>query len=78
MEAFATDFQIWRHKRPALKIMALKTDGPFKVGRSWYGQFYCGRTEASEATAVLNGVYHVPGVDTPADRDHAIDDGLPI
>ena len=78
LEAFATDFQIWRHKRPALKIMALKTDGPFKVGRSWYGQFYEGRTEAAERVAPLNGIYHVPGVETPADREHAIDDGLPI
>ena len=78
LEAFATDFQIWRHKRPALKIMALKTDGPFKVGRSWYGQFYESRTEAAERVAPLNGIYHVPGVERPADRQHAIDDGLPI
>ena len=78
LEAFATDFQIWRHKRPALKIMALKTDGPFKVGREWYSQFYRPRLEAGDEGASLDGVYHVPGVDTPADRDHAIDDGLPI
>ena len=78
LEAFATDFQIWRHKKPALKIMSLKTDGPFKVGRSWYSQFYQPRTGVPEITADLNGLYHVPGVDTPVDRNHAIDDGLPI
>ena len=76
LEAFATDFQIWRHKKPALKIMALKTDGPFKVGRSWYSQFYQARADA-DATD-LNGLYLVPGVDTPVEGNHAIDDGLPI
>jgi len=78
LEAFATDFQIWRHKRPALKIMAMKTDGPFKVGRQWYSQFYQSRDAATALTGDLRGVYHVPGMDTPADRQHAIDDGLPI
>jgi 3-ketosteroid 9alpha-monooxygenase subunit A len=56
----------------------LKTDGPFKVGRSWYSQFYRARDEAASAASELNGVYHVPGVETPAERNHAIDDGLPI
>lgn len=78
LEAFATDFQIWRHKRPALKIMALKSDGPFKVGRQWYSQFYQPRDAAKALTDELKGVYHVPDMDTPADRQHAIDDGLPI
>ena len=58
--------------------MALKTDGPFKVGRNWYGQFYRSREEAGAETEALNGVYHVPGVETPQDHSHAIDDGLPI
>jgi hypothetical protein len=26
----------------------------------------------------VNGLYHVPGVQTPAERNHAIDEGLPI
>ena len=78
LEAFATDFQIWRHKRPALKIMALKKDGPFKIGRQWYAQFYKPRVDAPAVWDTLNGVYHVPDVDTPADRQHAIDDGLPF
>ena len=58
--------------------MALKTDGPVKVGRNWYSQFYRARDEAASVTSELNGVYHVPGVETPDERNHAIDDGLPI
>jgi len=56
----------------------MKTDGPFKVGRQWYSQFYQSRDAATALTGDLRGVYHVPGMDTPADRQHAIDDGLPI
>jgi len=78
LEAFATDFQIWRYKRPATKIMALKKDGPFKTGRQWYSQFYQPRSDAQGTAQALNGIYHVPDVDTPADRQHAIDDGLPF
>jgi 3-ketosteroid 9alpha-monooxygenase subunit A len=58
--------------------MAMKTDGPFKVGRQWYSQFYQSRDAATALTGDLRGIYHVPGMDTPADRQHAIDDGLPI
>lgn len=78
LEAFATDFQIWRHKKPAINIMAVKKDGPFRIGRQWYSQFY---SEAASVPALherLNGVYHVQDMDTPADRNHAIDDGLPF
>jgi len=35
--AFSADFDVWRHKRPALKIMQMKKDGPFKLVRKWYG-----------------------------------------
>jgi 3-ketosteroid 9alpha-monooxygenase subunit A len=58
--------------------MALKKDGPFKTGRQWYSQFYQSRPDAQSTVSALNGIYHVPDVDTPADRQHAIDDGLPI
>lgn len=78
LEAFATDFQIWQHKVPATKIMALKTDGPFAKGRKWYSQFYAKRADVAEIQAQVNGTYHVPGVTKPEDANHAIDDGLPF
>lgn len=78
LEAFATDFQIWRHKKPALKIMALKSDGPFKTGRQWYSQFYLPRSELAALHSQVNGTYHVPAMPLPADKGHDIDDGLPI
>ena len=40
--AFGADFDVWKHKRPALRIMQLKKDGPFKHVRKWYAQFYAG------------------------------------
>ena len=78
LEAFSKDFEIWQHKSPALKPMAMKTEGPFLKGRKWYSQFYAAREDVSTTQALVNGVYHVPGVQTPQQRDHAIDDGLPI
>ena len=78
LEAFSKDFEIWQNKTPALKPMAMKTEGPFLKGRKWYSQFYISRDDIQATQSAVNGVYHVPGVQTPAERDHAIDDGLPI
>jgi len=78
LEAFSKDFEIWQHKAPAIKPMAMKSEGPFLNNRKWYGQFYADRSDVETIQAPLNGTYHVPGVETPADRDHAIDDGLPF
>ena len=55
--------------------MAMKTEGPFLKGRKWYSQFYAARDDIQATQETVNGIYHVPGVQTPADRDHAIDDG---
>ncbi len=78
LEAFGADFNIWRNKRPAIKIMQLKTDGPFKQGRQWYSQFYASPEDAEQTRASLNGVLHTQGMDKPEDRGHNIDAGLPF
>jgi 3-ketosteroid 9alpha-monooxygenase subunit A len=78
LEAFSKDFEIWQHKKPALKPMAMKTEGPFLKGRKWYSQFYADRADVKSTQDAVNGLYHVPGVQTPAERNHAIDEGLPI
>jgi len=78
LEAFSKDFEIWQHKAPALKPMAMKSEGPFLNNRKWYGAFY-GNSESERASqSPMNGLYHVRGVATPAEREHAIDHGIPI
>mgnify|MGYP000544644659 CR=1 FL=1 len=65
-------------KKPALKPMAMKTEGPFLKGRKWYSQFYADRADVKSTQDAVNGLYHVPGVQTPAERNPAIYEGLPI
>jgi len=78
LEAFSKDFEIWTHKSPAIKPMAMKSEGPFLKCRQWYGQFYSPRDQATGVQQTVNGVYHIPNVPTPTESGHAIDDGLPI
>jgi 3-ketosteroid 9alpha-monooxygenase subunit A len=76
--AFGADFNVWKYKRPALKIMQLKTDGPFRTNRKWYSQFYATPEDASAIQAELNGIHHTQEMATPAESNHNIDDGLPF
>jgi 3-ketosteroid 9alpha-monooxygenase subunit A len=78
LEAFGADFNIWGNKRPALKIMQLKTDGPFRTGRKWYSQFFAVPDDVAGIQAELNGILHTEGMPTPADANHDIDEGLPF
>jgi 3-ketosteroid 9alpha-monooxygenase subunit A len=78
LEAFGADFNVWQYKRPALKIMQLKTDGPFRTNRKWYSQFYATPQDAEGIRKEVNGIVHTPGMATPAERDHNIDQGLPF
>lgn len=78
LEAFSADFNIWQNKRPALVIMQLKTDGPFRTGRKWYSQFYQTPEEAASIQLELNGIHHTRDMPTPAEKNHDIDAGLPF
>jgi 3-ketosteroid 9alpha-monooxygenase subunit A len=78
LEAFSADFEVWKHKRPALKIMQLKTDGPFRTGRKWYSQFYATPEDAREIQSAVNGIHLTQGMRTPKEANHAIDDDLPF
>ena len=78
LEAFGADFNVWKYKRPALKIMQLKTDGPFRTNRKWYSQFYATPEGARAIQAELNGFHYTQDMATPADANHNIDDGLPF
>src|SRR5690606_937056 len=74
LEAFSTDFEIWKNKRSAVKIMQLKKDGPFKTVRQWVGQFYKPQEEARAVQQELNGVY--PVLDFPQPDKSWIEQGF--
>jgi 3-ketosteroid 9alpha-monooxygenase subunit A len=59
LSAFKQDFDIWRNKMPALQIMSLPTERNFRLGRSWYKQFYNPRERAGEFHATTDGK-HIP------------------
>ena len=76
MEAFGADFNVWQNKRPALRIMQLKTDGPFRLGRKWYSQFYAKPEDMSDIQAEVNGEHLTQGLKTPEEVNHNIDGDL--
>jgi 3-ketosteroid 9alpha-monooxygenase subunit A len=78
LEAFGADFNVWQYKRPALKIMQLKTDGPFRIGRKWYSQWYARPEDMAAIRAEIDGLHHTQGMASPAEANHNIDDGLPF
>lgn len=55
--AFLQDFEVWESKAPILKIMQIKSDGPFNKVREWYRQFYNPRDQLAQRHAKTNGIY---------------------
>ena len=78
LEGFGADFNVWQYKRPALKIMQLKTDGPFNRNRKWYSQFYAAPDQVQAIRDEVNGIVPTKGMQTPDEANHDIDEGLPI
>ncbi len=78
LQAFSADFQIWQNKRPAVQIMQLKTDGPFRIGRLWYSQFYATLDGAKDIQQQVNGVHLTQNMPAPDPAIHNIDAGLPF
>jgi 3-ketosteroid 9alpha-monooxygenase subunit A len=78
LEAFGADFNVWANKRPALTIMQMKTDGPFRTGRKWYSQFFATPEDAATIRAEVNGTHSTVGMASPRQANHNIDEGLPI
>jgi 3-ketosteroid 9alpha-monooxygenase subunit A len=56
-----TDAEVWRAKRPAIQIMQLPGDGPFRQSRVWYSQFYNPRAMADAIVARVAGVHTAKG-----------------
>jgi 3-ketosteroid 9alpha-monooxygenase subunit A len=61
-EGLLRDGEVWKAKRPALQIMQLPGDGPFRQSRVWYSQFYNPRSEADAIVARVAGVHTAKGV----------------
>ncbi|CAN7454122.1 Rieske 2Fe-2S domain-containing protein [Phenylobacterium sp. LjRoot225] len=56
------DGEIWAHKRAAIQILQLPTDGPFRQARTWYSQFFNPRSKAAEILERVEGLHYVRGV----------------
>ena len=76
LAAFAADFDVWHYKRPAIRIMQLRKDGPFRTLRKWYAQFYDQRSKVGSYHAQVNGRHHIPDFGKPGERHQALDQGL--
>ena len=55
------DGEVWKHKRPAIHIMQLPSDGPFRQSRIWYSQFFNPRARAAEIVAQVAGIHYAKG-----------------
>ena len=78
LEAFSADFEIWKTKRPALKVMQMKMDGPFNTVRKWCNQFYVPAAEAKAVQEEFNGIVPITGFAQPNSKwqDEGFEEGL--
>ena len=56
-QAFAQDFEIWTHKKPASTILQLPEDGPFQKVKLWVSQFYNPRAKAADIVRRAEGFH---------------------
>ncbi len=76
LDAFAADFSVWAHKRPAIRIIQLQSDGPFALVRRWYKQFYDTRANAATHQQGVNGVHHIKEFPIPDEKSRELEAGL--
>jgi 3-ketosteroid 9alpha-monooxygenase subunit A len=56
------DAEVWAAKKPALNIMQMPGDGPFRQSRVWYSQFFNPRAQAAEIVGRVNGKHYAKGI----------------
>jgi len=56
------DGEIWANKKPAINIMLMPGDGPFRQSRTWYSQFYNPRAKAAAIVAQIAGKHSAKGM----------------
>lgn len=61
-EGLMRDAEVWRMKKPALHVMQLPSDGPFRQSRVWYSQFYNPRAKADEIVSRVAGKHFAKGM----------------
>ena len=66
LQAFSADFDVWRTKKPAIRIMQLPTDGPFDKVSRWYSQFYAESGSVPSVRSSLNGTIADTGLPAPS------------
>ncbi len=76
LKVFGADFDIWKHKRPALRPMQMPVDGPFFKGRKWLSQFYAEPAKVVEIQQSVNGRHHVQMLPEPGDGIRSLEAGL--
>jgi 3-ketosteroid 9alpha-monooxygenase subunit A len=76
LNAFAADFDVWRHKRAATRIIQLPTDGSFSTGRKWYKQFFDTRANAQQYRDAVNGIHHIKDFPIPDAEARKLEIGL--
>ena len=59
---FNQDMEIFKRKRPTLKVVQIPGDGPFRRYRQWYSQFYEPRARTAAIQAASDGVIETAGV----------------
>ena len=66
-----TDAEVWQFKKPAINVMQLPGDGPFRQSRAWYSQFYNPRAMKQEFLDQCEGYYVPKGAVPYTDKEEA-------
>jgi len=74
--SFSADFDVWKYKKSAAKMIQLPTDGPFSTVRNWYKQFYVDPKDVKQQQDSVNGTHHVPTLAIPSHEAREIEIGL--
>lgn len=56
------DGEVWAAKKPAIHVMQMPGDGPFRQSRVWYSQFHNPRARSAEIVARVAGVHTAAGM----------------
>lgn len=71
VDGLRRDGEVWRHKKPALQILQLPTDGPFGHGRRWYSQFFNPREKAAAILKSSTGRHTIRGIQPWSESEYA-------
>lgn len=71
VEGLRRDGEVWKHKKPAVRIMQLPSDGPFLQARAWYSQFFNPRAKAADILKPVTGIHIVKNIEPWSDSEFA-------